>query len=309
MYASTDHGVSWSFVSSIATGGDAVASNGHTPVWEPYFMVANNRLIAWISDQRDPAHGQRLAHFTTTDGVHWSSEVDDVTFSGKYLAVPGGSPSSGTGEIQWTSTGGAEQDWSVEPAPAGGYTITNRRSDLALTMATDANGQTSTNEQVTQAPLTSAAGQRWNLVQTAAPDFTSGQFVMANGNSGNYAEVVGTGSGTQADQYRGVNHPDQYWTFTRNGSYWTITNVDSGLVLDSAGNTTSGSAIVQNPASGATSQQWSLADTGAGRYQVVNRATGPALAVAGASTGNGALLDQETSTSASSRLWTITKIN
>jgi hypothetical protein len=518
MYASTDHGVTWSFVSSIASGGAAVASNGYTPVWEPYFLVANNKLIAWISDQRDPAHGQKLGHFTTTDGVNWSAEVDDVsypayaarpgmaivarlgngnyiltyeycnaptggcpvyykiasnpedfgsvtgvqlvttdgikpqanpyvtwmptggpdgtivvqaysdqqlykstdygatwvrmfsntvsgysrgllpladgksllvtrggvlttngtnkvtygiddygggistgatykvqnalssqvlgvpdgnsgspvvqapdngtpdhnwqfllqsngyyrilnTYTGKYLAVPGGSLSSGTGEIEWTSTGGAEQDWSVQPSPAGGYTITNRRSDLALTMATDANGQTSTDEQVTQAPLTSAANQRWNLVQTAPPDFTSGQFVLTNVNSGAYAEVAGGGNGTQADQYRDVNHPDQYWTFTQNGSYWTITNVNSGDVLDSAGATGSGSAVVENPASGAASQQWSLVDTGAGKYQVVNRASGLALAVVGASTSNGALLDQESTSSAASQLWTITKIN
>jgi hypothetical protein len=519
MYASTDHGVTWSFVSSIATGGAAVAQNGYTPVWEPYFLVANNKLIAYISDQRDTAHGQKLAHFTTTDGPTWSSEADDVTyadykarpgmaivtrlgngqylltyeycnapsggcpvyykiasdpedfgsvtgvqlvttdgrrpdgdpyvtwlptggpngtivvqaysdqqlykstdngatwvrmfsntvqgysrgllpladgksllvtrggnlanrgsqnvvtygiddygggistgagykiqnmlssqvlgvpnansgssvvqapdngtadhnwqfllqsngyyrilntFSGKYLAVPGGSLSSGTGAIQWTTTGGAEQDWSVEPSPAGGYTITNRRSDLALTMATDSSGQISTNEQVTQAPLTSSANQRWNLVQTAAPDFTSGQFVMANVNSGKYAETVGSGDGTQADQYRDVNHPDQYWTFTQTGSYYTITNASSGDLLDSAGATAGGSAVVQKPASGGTSQQWSLTDTGAGKYQVVNRASGLALAVVDASTGDGALLDQETTSTASAQQWTITKIN
>ncbi|MEU5598844.1 RICIN domain-containing protein [Streptomyces sp. NPDC020298] len=518
MYASTDHGVTWSFVSSIATGGAARDVNGQTPVWEPYFMVAHNKLIAWISDQRDPAHGQKLAHFTTTDGVNWSSEVDDVTypayaarpgmaivarlgngkyiltyeycgapgggcpvyykiadnpenfgsvtgvqlittdnrkpdgdpyvtwlptggpngtivvqaysdqqmyestdngatwvrmfsntiqgysrgllpladgksllvtrggalvtngtnevtygiddygggistgatykiqnslssqvlgvpnatsgapvvqaadngtadhnwqfllqsngyyrilntFSGKYLAVPSGSLSSGTGEIQWTSTSGAEQDWSVEPAPDGGYTITNRRSNLALTMATDANGQTATNEEVTQAPLTSAANQRWNLLQTAAPDFTTGQYAMANVNSGNYAEVVGSVSGTQADQYRNVNHPDQYWTFDKVGSYYTITNVSTGNYLDSAGNTTSGSPIVEKPSSGSTTQQWSLVDSGNGKYQVVNRASGLSLAAADASTDNGAPLDQEAVSTASARLWTITKIN
>ncbi|GAA1962894.1 RICIN domain-containing protein [Kitasatospora viridis] len=518
MYASTDQGATWSFVSSIATGGAAVASNGYTPVWEPYFLVANNKLIAYISDQRDPAHGQKLGHFTTTDGISWSSEVDDVsypaysarpgmaivtrigngnylltyeycnaptggcpvyykiaadpeafgsvtgvqlvttdnihpqanpyvtwlptggpngtivvqaysdnqlyestdngttwvrmfsntvsgysrgllpladgksllvtrggvlttngtnkvtygiddfgggistgaaykvqntlssqvlgvpdsnagspvvqapdngtpdhnwqfqlqsngyyriynTYSQKYLAVPGGSLDSGTGEVQWTTTGGAEQDWSVQPSPAGGYTITNRRSDLALTMATDANGQTSTDEQVTQAPLTSATNQRWNLLQTAAPDFTTGQFVLTNVNSGKYAEVAGGGKGTQADQYRNVNHPDQYWTFTRAGSYWTITNAYSGDDLDSAGATGSGSAVVEQPASGATSQQWSLTDTGNGDYQVVNRASGLALTVVGAATGDGALLDQETSSAASVQRWTITKIN
>ncbi|MGW0584731.1 RICIN domain-containing protein, partial [Streptomyces sp. NPDC002920] len=231
------------------------------------------------------------------------------TFSQKYLAIPGGSLSSGTGAIQWTSTGGAEQDWSVQPAPAGGYTIVNRRSDLALTMATDANGQTQLLEQATQAPLASSANQRWNLIQTAAPDFTSGQFVMANVSSGKYAEVIGSGDGTQADQYRDVNHPDQYWTFTRTGSYYTITNTFSGDLLDSAGATASGSAVVQKPASGGTSQQWSLTDTGDGKYQVVNRAGGLALSVVGASTGDGALLDQESVSTASAQRWTITKIN
>jgi hypothetical protein len=518
MYASEDDGVTWSFVSSIATGGAAIASNGHTPVWEPYLLVANNKLIAWISDQRDTAYGQKLAHFTSTDGVNWSAEVNDVTYpayaarpgmaivsqlgngqyiltyeycnypsggcpifykissnpetfgsvtgvqlvttdgikpqanpyntwlptggpdgtivvqaysdqqmyastdygatwhrmfsnvvagysrgllpladgksllvtaggvlttngtnkvtygiddygggistgatykignelssqvlgvpngnsgspvvqapdngtadhnwqflqqsngyyrilntlTGKYLAIPGGSLASGTGAIEWTQTGGAEQDWSVQPSPAGGYTITNRRSDLALTMATDANGQTSTGEQVTQAPLTSAANQRWNLVQTAPPAFTTGQFVLANGNSGNYAEVVGSTAGTQADQYRDVNHPDQYWTFTQSGSYYTITNVFTGDVLDSAGATASGSAVVEKPASGATSQQWSLVNTSGDNYQVVNRASGLALAVVGASTSNGALLDQETVSSAASQQWAIVKIN
>jgi hypothetical protein len=513
VYASTDHGVTWSFVSSIATGGPAIAQNGYTPVWEPYFLVANNKLIAWISDQRDPAHGQKLGHFTSTDAVHWSAQVDDVaysaysarpgmaivhrlgngnyiltyeycnapsggcpvyykiasnpenfgsstgiqlvttddirpqanpyntwlptggpdgtivvsaysdqqlyestddgtswvrmfsntvsgysrgllpladgksvlvtnggvlttngtnkvtygiddygggistgatykiqsalssqvlgvpdsnsgapvvqapdngtpdhnwqflsqsngyyrilnTFTGKYLAVPAGSLSSGTGEIQWTGTGGAEQDWSVQPSPAGGYTITNRRSDLALTMATSATGA-----QVTQTPLASAVNQRWNLAQSASPDFTAGQFVIANANSGKFAEIAGGGDGKQADQYRDVNHPDQYWTFTRSGSYYTITNVATGEVLDCAGATASGSPVVQEPSSAAAGQQWSLADTGGGRYRITNRASGLALNVIGASTSDGANLDQESVSGAAAQLWTITKIN
>jgi hypothetical protein len=518
MYASEDHGLTWSFVSSIATGGAAVAANGYTPVWEPYFLVANNKLIAWISDQRNSSYGQMLGHFTTTDGVNWSAEVADVTYpayaarpgmaivhqlgngqyiltyeycgapsggcpvyykisanpetfgsvtgvqlittdgikpsanpynawlptggpdgtivvsaysdqelyasndygatwhrmfdntpagysrgllpladgksllvtsggvlttngsnkvtygiddynggistgatykidnalssdvlgvpsnangaivvqapdngtadhnwqfiqqsngyfrilntySGLYLAVPSGSLSSGTGEIQWTQTGGAEQDWSVQPAPAGGYTIVNRRSDLALTIATNSGGGTTVDEQVTQTPLTSAANQRWNLVLTAPPTYTSGQFVITNVNSGANAEVVGSAGGTQADQYRDVNNADQYWTFTAAGSYYTITNSATGDVLDSAGATASGSAVVEKPASGATTQQWSLVNTGSGRYEVVNHASGLTLAVVGASTTSGALLDQETVSGTNSQLWTIEKIN
>ena len=48
---------------------------------------------------------------------------------------------------------------------------------------------------------------------------------------------------------------------------------------------------------------------GGGRYQVVNRASGLALNVIGASTGNGAYLDQETVSGAAAQLWTVAKIN
>ncbi|MGA5200477.1 RICIN domain-containing protein [Streptomyces variegatus] len=50
----------------------------------------------------------------------------------------------------------------------------------------------------------------------------------------------------------------------KTGSYYTMTNASSGNLPDSAGVTTSGSAVVQKPGSGGTSQQWPLADTGAG---------------------------------------------
>lgn len=93
-------------------------------------------------------------------------------------------------------------------------------------------------------------------MQTAAPDFSGGQFVVADVNSGKFAEVVGPVNGTQADQYRDVNHPDQYWTLAQNGAYWTITNVFTGKLLDSAGATASGSGIVENASSGSATQQW-----------------------------------------------------
>lgn len=38
VYASTDGGVTWTFVSSIAEGGEARPNNGLTPVWEPLLM-------------------------------------------------------------------------------------------------------------------------------------------------------------------------------------------------------------------------------------------------------------------------------
>ena len=88
MYKSTDHGQTWSFVSSIATGGEAKSTNGHTPVWEPFLMVANNKLIAYYSDQRDTKYGQKIVHQSSTDGVNWGTVVNDVT-SPTYSDRPG----------------------------------------------------------------------------------------------------------------------------------------------------------------------------------------------------------------------------
>lgn len=78
LYASTDSGASWSFVSSIASGGVAQPVNGETPVWEPFLLAYNNQLVAYYSDQGDPAYGQKLVHKVSSDGVTWDSAVNDV---------------------------------------------------------------------------------------------------------------------------------------------------------------------------------------------------------------------------------------
>ena len=88
LYASTDSGVTWEFVSHIAEGGEAVPDNGLTPVWEPYLMLYQDKLVCYYSDQRDPAHGQKLVHQVTSDGLTWEGVVDDVAYA-EYTARPG----------------------------------------------------------------------------------------------------------------------------------------------------------------------------------------------------------------------------
>lgn len=102
LYASTDNGVSWKFISHIANGGEAVSlftafqsrakrqrpNNGLTPVWEPFLMVYNNQLVCYYSDQRDPKHGQKLVHQVTTDLKSWGPIVDDEA-NPTYSARPG----------------------------------------------------------------------------------------------------------------------------------------------------------------------------------------------------------------------------
>lgn len=89
LYASTDKGVNWKFVSHIAAGGEARPNNGLTPVWEPFLMMHKKTLICYYSDQRDNAtHGQKMVHQTTTDLKTWGPVIDDVAYP-TYTDRPG----------------------------------------------------------------------------------------------------------------------------------------------------------------------------------------------------------------------------
>lgn len=116
LYASRDDGRTWGFVSSFASGGRAIPNNGETPVWEPFLLVAGGKLIAYYSDQRDPKHGQKLVHETTTDGVTWSKPVDDEAEVDP-AARPGMTTVARLGDGRWAMTyeyGGApEADFAV----------------------------------------------------------------------------------------------------------------------------------------------------------------------------------------------------
>lgn len=79
LYKSINEGRTWTYVSTIAVGSAAYC--GGDPVWEPYLLVANNKLICYYSDERDPLHSQKIVHQTTTDGVSWSGTVNDVALS------------------------------------------------------------------------------------------------------------------------------------------------------------------------------------------------------------------------------------
>ncbi|KAI1338646.1 Sialidase [Xylariaceae sp. FL0016] len=88
LYASRDRARTWEFVSRIAEGSAPNITNGAHPVWEPYLMVYDHELVCFYSDQRDPLHGQKLAHQTTKDMKHWGPVVNDVAY-GNYSVRPG----------------------------------------------------------------------------------------------------------------------------------------------------------------------------------------------------------------------------
>jgi hypothetical protein len=83
MYKSLDHGSTWTFVSHVARGGAANPDGSQDPVWEPFVLLANGRLIVYYSDERDPAHNQKIVHQTSVDGLTWGGVVDDVAMGPK----------------------------------------------------------------------------------------------------------------------------------------------------------------------------------------------------------------------------------
>jgi hypothetical protein len=88
LYASTDGGLTWQFLSTVAQGGPPDTTNGATPVWEPFLLLHDNKLICYYSDQRDPNFGQKLAHQTSTDLHAWGPVVNDATGTA-YAERPG----------------------------------------------------------------------------------------------------------------------------------------------------------------------------------------------------------------------------
>ena len=78
LYASVDRGVTWEFLSTVAEGGPPIPENGNTPVWEPFLLLHEDRLICYYSDQRDPNYGQKLAHQTSRNLRTWGPVVDDA---------------------------------------------------------------------------------------------------------------------------------------------------------------------------------------------------------------------------------------
>lgn len=89
LYASTDQAKTFNFVSHIAYGnGPETVKDGDQAIWEPFILMYKGQLVVYYSDQRDPAHSQKLVHQTTTDLKSWSGPVEDAV-EAAYEGRPG----------------------------------------------------------------------------------------------------------------------------------------------------------------------------------------------------------------------------
>ncbi|MEU0030582.1 RICIN domain-containing protein [Streptomyces sp. NPDC006335] len=308
MYASTDHGLTWTFVSNIATGGRAVSDNGYTPVWEPFFLMNGSRLVVYYSDQRDTSHGQKLVHQVSTDGVNWGPVVDDVampTYSdrpgmatvaqlpnGKYVMTYeyGGAPEknfaiyykisadpeafgSVTGQVLKSTDG-----YVPSSAPYITWLPTGGPNGTLVVNATST-GDLFLNTQ-------NGAANAWTRIQSnVAGGYSRGMLPLPDGHS---LEVFSGG-------YNGNSlNPVTYSTIDlgggiNDGATYTLSNAGSNLPLTIAGGSTAnGTYATQQNADNATDQQWRFVLQPSGYFKIFNVASGKVLGVENQSTANGA---------------------
>lgn len=90
LYQSTDLGSTWSYLSTVDTGGpfdyDPSTTSTTTTIWEPYLYVDKyNHLVCGFSDERQKGAGalQSLSLRYTSDGIHWSDEKNIVSIGNK----------------------------------------------------------------------------------------------------------------------------------------------------------------------------------------------------------------------------------
>lgn len=84
LWASTDHGYTWQYVSSIESVDTVYSLIGYgsrlPAAWEPSLSVAaDGQLVAFYSDETDSLHhSQKLVQVRSPDAVHWVDQTDTV---------------------------------------------------------------------------------------------------------------------------------------------------------------------------------------------------------------------------------------
>ncbi|TDC64687.1 lectin [Micromonospora sp. KC207] len=125
--------------------------------------------------------------------------------SGKVLDVSGGSTADGAKAIQWAWTGGANQQWRLEPGVDASYKLVSRHSGKVLEVP---GGSTTPGVQLDQWSDTNSSHQWWQLVDTG-----DGYYRLVNVRTGLVADVSGSSldDGAQVIQWAASGGPNQQW--------------------------------------------------------------------------------------------------
>ena len=296
IYKSNNEGASWSWVSEVALGGGQWGSANPTPIWEPYLLVANNRLIVYYSDERDKAnHDQKVVHQTSTNGLNWGPVVEDVAMADRALRP--GMPvvtrmANGQYIMVFEMFGPANtpNNFKISSNPeswnsgAGGTTIDHGGSPMIITLP---NGRLAYN----------SYGSGDVLVNTnnGAGAWTSVRTTMPRGYSRMLQYVAGTGrvlilsvEGFWVDGRNSVRYGDVDLGSSA-GAYYKLVNRKSGKALDAyQWSLQDGANLVQWADNGGANQRWHVTDVGGGYRTLFNQYSGRVVSVQGTSAADGA---------------------
>jgi hypothetical protein len=144
---------------------------------------------------------------------------------------------------------------------------------------------------------------------TAAPNVNSSTYyTLKNANSEQLADVyqASTADGASVVQWPGNGGTNQQWNIVKvSGQLYKIVNRNSGKALDiDQSSHFKGVKLEQNTYSGSNSQLWYFEPT-TGGYVIRNFGSRQVLEIGGASTANGAAIDQWMSLNQPNQTWTI----
>jgi len=302
LYKSNDLGRNWSFVGSVATGGVANSDGTQDPIWEPFLLVANNKLICYYSDETDPAHNQKIVHKTSTDGSTWSAAVNDVAL-GTTLR-PGMPTLAKMANGQYIMT----------------YEIVNATGlPCHYKISSDPESWNPSNS----GTKINNGGSPYIVA------LSSGKLVMNNQNSGSvYTNVTnGTGTWTAVSTPMGIGYSRALvplangelfiisggWLTTRNnvtyasiaiGNYCKFVNRANGKCIDNYGIFSNGANVVQYASGGSFNQQWQIQGAGDGYSKLFCRTGGKYLDNMGRTT-DGSIVGQYEDNPSFNQQWQI----
>jgi hypothetical protein len=288
LYASTDRGRSWRLLSSVAKGGPAWVDDPNTPIWEPFLLMNNGKLIVYYSDQRqNSVHSQKLVHQVSTDGAHWRPVVDDAAYPAQ-SARPGMATVAQIGGGRWIMT------YEYCGAPAGSCPVYYRIATDPEKFGTVDDHQLVLNDgtkpccqpYVVWTPsggpngtiVVADGGQTALAVNTAGGDPTAWRSQASNGPGGYSPSLMLMPDGNTVMKLTGGYHDSNYLNQVQFAFDHIAPGISSGATYTlSDGRTTLTSPITRQPDGYFTlkdSQEWSIVQQTDGTFTLTSRRNG-----------------------------------
>lgn len=178
-------------------------------VWLPMTISGATLAVGWQNSWTlDATTGTWSGTSNPAAGTHRLTSAG----SGLLMDVNGGSTADGTGVIQWGSTGGTNQQWTLRQIGGNVYTLTGVGSGKCLDVPDQSTAQGTALDVWT---CDGGANQQWAL--TATGSYTSSSdtsYVLVNLGSGLVADVTdaSTAAGATVEQWSATGGGNQTWS-------------------------------------------------------------------------------------------------